>query len=103
MTKTEEQTPVATDATTASHEEKRKPVARLAIEDCSASVWAREHVSAGRSRTYYSVSFERSYKSRDGVWKYTRSFDPESLGKVVQLCQQASEAVAGMMQKDAAA
>lgn len=44
----------------------------------------------GKQETFYSVTLERSYKGLDG-WKYTKSFDHESLGKVAQLCQQAAE------------
>jgi hypothetical protein len=102
MTKTAEP-PVATDATNATPEAVRKPVATLRVLDCSASIWAREHLIQGKPKVFYSISLERSYKDRDGRYRYTRSFDPESLGAVVQLCQQASESLAGLMQKDAAA
>lgn len=95
--------PVARSATKASPEAKRKPVATIRVEDCSASIWAREHVIQGQPRTFYSVTLERSYKDRDGAWKYTRSFDADSLGKVVSLCQQASETIDGLTQQDAAA
>ena len=40
--------------------------------------------------------------NRDGGWKYTKSFDADSLGKVVSLCQQAQEAINGLQQHDAA-
>jgi hypothetical protein len=72
---------------------KRSPVKTLRVEDCSASIWARDFMVQGQMRRYYSVSFERSYKDRDGAWKYTKSFDVESLGKLVALCQQASEVI----------
>ena len=42
-------------------------------------------------RTFYSVSFSRSYKSASGDWRYTKNFDREDLGKIVTLCQQAAE------------
>lgn len=102
VTKTAEQ-PVATDAANAVPEAVRKPVATIRAEDCSASIWAREHLIQGKPKTFYSISIERSYKDRDGRWRYTRSFDRDSLGSVVTLCQQASESIAGMMQRDAAA
>lgn len=77
---------------------KRRPLATIRVEDCSASIWAREHVVQGSSKVFYSVTLERSYKDRDGAWKYTRSFDPDSLGKLVMLCQQASERIDTLMQ-----
>lgn len=102
-TKAAEPTTVAQDAITASPDAKRKPVATIRAEDCSASVWAREYVSQGKPKVFYSVTLERSYKDPSGAWKYTKSFDSESLGKVISLCQQAAETITGLMQRDAAA
>ncbi|GEM_PF-1968632 len=96
-------TPAAKSAALSSLDAKKKPVATIRVEDCSASIWAREHVAQGKPRVFYSVTLERSYKDRDGAWKYAKSFDAESLGKVVSLCQQASETISGLMQHDAAA
>lgn len=86
----------------ASQDVKRKPVATIRADDCSASVWAREHVVQGTPKTFYSVTLQRSYKDRDGAWKYTKSFDAESLGKIVSLCQQASETIHGLQEHEAA-
>ena len=44
---------------------------------------------------------ERPEEDRDGTWRYTKSFDPDSLGKVVSLCQQASEVIAELAQTEA--
>lgn len=76
---------------------KRQPIKTLRVDDCSASIWARDTVIRGESLRFFSVSFERSYKAKDG-WKYTKSFDAESLGKIVTLCQQASEAIETLQQ-----
>ena len=100
--KTAEQ-PVATEATSASEEMKRKPVSTIRVDDCSASVWAREFVSQGKPKVFYSITLERSYKDASGAWKYTKSFDADSLGKVVSLCQQAEETITGLLQRDAVA
>ncbi len=86
----------------ASPVEKRKPVAVIRADDCSASIWARDVMIQGQPKVFYSVTLERSYKDRDGAWKYTRSFDPDSLGKVVSLCQQAAESIHGLQQQNAA-
>jgi hypothetical protein len=94
-----EESPAATDAAPAA---KRLPVKTFRIGDCSASIWAREFVAQGQPRTFYSTTLERSYKDRDGAWKYTKSFDLDSLGSVVALCQQASEAIAALQEKDEA-
>ena len=66
------------------------------------NIWAREFPVQGKQKTFYSVTLERSYKDRDGAWKYTKSFDADSLGKVVSLCQQASVTINGLQQQEAA-
>lgn len=92
----------ATNAAPASQDVKRKPVAVLRADDCSASIWVREYPVQGKPKKFYSLTLERSYKDRDGAWKYTKSFDYDSLGKLVSLCQQAQEAISKLMQQDAA-
>jgi hypothetical protein len=81
----------AAQAAIAPQDAKRKPVHTIRLDDCSASIWAREATVQGAPRTFYSVTLERSYKDRDGSWKYTRSLDAESLGRAMSLCQQAGE------------
>jgi hypothetical protein len=78
---------------------KRKPVQTIRVDDCSASLWEREFTVKGKPTKFISISFERSYKDRDGAWKYTKSFDPESLGAIVNLCQQASEVIKSLQQE----
>ena len=81
----------APQATAASQEASRGPAKQFRIDDVSASVFARER----NGRSFYSVSFTRSYKDRDGTWKYTKNFDVDDLGKVVTVTQQASEWIFG--------
>lgn len=78
-------------AKTATPEAKRGPAKQCRIDDVSASVFVRDR----NGRTWYSVSFTRSYKDRDGTWKYTKNFDVEDLGKVVTVAQQAAEWIHG--------
>ena len=86
-----EETPVATTAATAPQEAKRRPEQTFRVDDVSASVWVREHLVRGQPTKFWSVTLERSYKDAAGQWRYTKTFDSESLGRVVALCQQASE------------
>jgi hypothetical protein len=86
----------ARKAGTASKDAKRGPYKTLRVEDCSTSIWTRDVQVQGEPRRFYSVTFERSFKGRDGAWNYTKSFDPDSLGRIVALCQQASEIIAGL-------
>jgi hypothetical protein len=81
----------ATKAGTPAAQETRKPVQAFRVEDVSCSIWAREVQVQGKPRTFHSCTFERSYKDRDGSYRYTKTFDPDSLGKLVTLCHQASE------------
>ena len=94
LSDTKSEGPAAQDAAPV----KRKPVQTIRVDDCSASIWEREFTVKGKPTKFISISFERSYKDRDGAWKYTKSFDPESLGAIVNLCQQASEAIKSLQQ-----
>lgn len=79
------------------------PIKVFRVEDCSASIWDREVATKNGPYKFYSVMFERSYKDRDGTWKYTKSFDLDGLGKVVKLCQLAGDFMQGLEeQRDAA-
>ena len=68
-------------------EERRVPINVFRLEDVSASIFSRSY----NGRTFYSISFSRSYKNASGEWRYTKNFDREDLGKIVTLCQQAAE------------
>lgn len=91
-----EDKPAAPDAA-ASHDAKRRPLTTLRQGDVSASVWARDHQVRGERTRFYSVTFERSYKDATGKYCYTRSFDPDDLGALMALCQQAGEYVNGLL------
>ena len=95
--------PEETAAMVAAPAAKKLPLKTLRIDDCSASIWARDYLVRGKMRTFLSCTFERSYKDRSGGFKYTRSFDPESLGKLTALAQQASEVIHTFQQQAEAA
>jgi len=61
------------------------------IDEVSASVFSRSFPVKGESRTFYSVSFSRSYRDPQGARKYVKTFDLQHLGKVVTVAQQADE------------
>ncbi len=54
-------------------------------------MWARDHAIKGELTRFYSVSFERSYRGSDGKYGYSRSFNPDDLGALMTLCQQAGD------------
>jgi hypothetical protein len=79
---------------------KRLPIKTIRVESVSASIWAREFQVQGETRTFYSVTFERSYKDRDGAYRYTKSFDVDDLGRLVTAAQEASEYLHNLMNPD---
>jgi hypothetical protein len=81
--------PSATEAVPAPA--KRLPIKTIRVGDVSASIWSREHQTKDGTLTFHSVSFERSYKDRDGAYRYTKSFDADDLGGLVTAAQEASE------------
>ena len=64
------------------------PMTTLWVDDVGASIWSREVTVKGEPITYYAVSLERSYRDRDGIRKYSKSFDMEHLPKVIEVCKQ---------------
>ncbi len=70
-------------------ETSRAPIKVFVVEDVSASVFARQFPVKGEERTFYSVSFSRSYRDSLGKRKYIKSFNLEDLGKVIAVAQQA--------------
>jgi hypothetical protein len=85
----------------ASQGAKQKPAETIREGDCSASIWARHVVVQGQPKTFYSVTLERSYKDRDGAWKYAKSFDADSLGRVASLCTQATKVIRDLEEEEA--
>ncbi len=69
------------------------PVKIFRIDEVSVSLFARTRNVQGEPVTFYSATFSRSYKDADGQRKYSHSFDPDDLGKIVSLAQQVHEFV----------
>jgi len=74
------------------------PIKFFAIEDVSASIFAREHLVNSEMKTFYGVSFSRSYKDSAGKRLYAKTFNLEDLGKVVAVAQQADEFIRGKLE-----
>jgi len=77
-------------------ETKRGPVETVRIGDVSASIWKREVQIRGEARVFYSVTLERSFRDRDGTYRYSKSFDPDSLGTLLGVIQKADEYLQGL-------
>ncbi len=74
--------------------EANKPVKTFRIDDVHFSVFCCEN----NGRDYYSLSFTRGYKAGSGELKFSRSFNPEDLGKLVAVAQRASEHLTALEQ-----
>ena len=58
----------------------------------SAAIWQRD----ARDSTYYSVSFERSYKDAQGNWQTTSNLDCEDLMNLAKMAEQAYEKITAL-------
>lgn len=55
--------------------ENKQPVAKINLHPVSAAIWRNEN----QKGTFYSVTFERSYKDDDGKWHRSGSFNAGDL------------------------
>jgi hypothetical protein len=78
------------------------PVKTFVVDDVSASVFAREFQATNGIRTFYSVSFSRSYRDSAGTRRFVKTFNLEDLGKVVTVAQQADEYIRKLQQSNEA-
>ena len=85
---------------TSAAEAAKGPIKVFLIDDVSASIFSRDHLSNGEMRTFYSVSFSRSYKDSDGKRVYAKTFNLEDLGKVMAVAQQADEFIRKLLQPE---
>src|SRR5262245_30499023 len=91
---------VSHETHTADDSVKKKTLKVILVDDVSASVFAFEHEGEQESRTYYSVSFSRSYLDGDGKRQYVKFFNLEDLGKVVRVAQMADEYIRSLMKPE---
>lgn len=73
------------------------PVKMFLLDDVSASVFARTQAVRDGERTFYSVSFSRSYRDSMGKRRYVKTFNLEDLAKVVTVAQQADDYIRGLL------
>ena len=59
-----------------------KPKEKLVAGNCSAAIWVNVREINGEKRQMLSVSFQKSYKDKDGNWKNTDSFGVNDLPKL---------------------
>ena len=81
-------------------EKSRTPISTLRKGDCSVSIWHRTFAVKGKLTTFFSCSFERSYRDKDQTWRNTKSFGSDDLPKIVLLCQKAETTIAELRASD---
>ena len=82
--------------------EKRQLLHSIREGEINVSIWARQHMVRGEPRTFYSVTIERSYRDQFGQTQYTKSFDPESLGRLLKAIQRTNEYLHTLISADGA-
>lgn len=81
----------ARTAETPSQDAKHKPIDTVRIGDVSGSIWGRDVTVQGQPRTFYSASFERQYRTRDGGFGYSKSFDADTFGTLIAVIEKTDE------------
>lgn len=72
--------------------EKQQPDKKFKAGAVSATIWANALKDRqGNSFSVYTVSFERSYKDRDGQWKSTNSLRVNDIPKLQLVASEAYE------------
>ncbi|MFA5796758.1 MAG: hypothetical protein WC916_01820 [Candidatus Woesearchaeota archaeon] len=70
---------------------KNMPEKKFRAGAIAATVWENDAVRDGKKVTYKTVSFERSYKDKDGAWKSTSSLRVIDLPKASLVLNKAYE------------
>lgn len=91
----------AAAAASTSQEAKQRPIKTFSQGDVSVSIWFRDHLIKGQPTRFYSLTFERTYRDNTGKFRYSRSFNPDDLGAIMSLCQQASDYLTSLQYPDA--
>jgi hypothetical protein len=74
--------------------DKNTPEKKFRASPISATIWANEvKTKDGETRLYRTVSLERTYKDKDGVWKTTTSLRTTDLPKAVLVLNKSYEYV----------
>lgn len=64
------------------------PVNKIRAGAISATEWKNQAVKDGETQEYTTVTFERSYKDKEGNWKTTNSLRVNDLPKAIAVLQQ---------------
>lgn len=78
----------------ASQEAKKGPIKTFTAGDVSAAIFRHDY----NGRTFYSVTFTRWYRDKNGQNRYANSFGLDDLGAIVSVAQQSDEYVRALPQ-----
>ena len=71
---------------------KEPPVKKFRAGSVEAAVWKHEQADEeGKTMVQHSVTFQKSYRDKNGDWKHGESFFPSDLPKLVLVAQKAFE------------
>ena len=74
--------------------DKNTPEKKFRASPVTATIWANEvQTKEGETRLFRTISLERSYKDKDGVWKSTNSLRTSDLPKAILVLNKAYEHV----------
>ena len=72
--------------------EKNTPEKKFRASPISATIWANEATTKeGETKLYRTITLERTYKDKDGVWKSTNSLRNNDLPKAILVLNKAYE------------
>ncbi len=74
-----------------------KPVAKVSLFPITAAIWRNESTEGDK---FYSVTFERSYRDRDGNWKSANSFNGDELLLLAKVADLAHTEVSKLKSSD---
>ena len=72
--------------------DKNTPEKKFRASPVTATIWANEvQTKEGETRLFRTISLERSYKDKEGVWKSTSSLRTNDLPKAILVLNKAYE------------
>ena len=74
----------------------KKPAAKISLYPVSAAIWA----NSNKKGTFYSVTFERSYKDDAGKWQTSSTFNASDLLLLAKVADQAHSEIVKLRAND---
>jgi len=75
----------------------KKPAAKVSLYPVSAAIWRN---TTEKGAAFYSVTFERSYKDKEGKWKSSDSFNSDDLLLLAKVADMAHTQIVSLRAND---